>query len=42
MFIGAITMVIVVSIASHRWLSFNIIKPFASLSRYFNDVATGN
>ncbi|MFF0932976.1 methyl-accepting chemotaxis protein [Proteus mirabilis] len=41
MFIGAITMVIVVSIASHRWLSFNIIKPFASLSRYFNDVATG-
>ncbi|MBG3079883.1 Tar ligand binding domain-containing protein [Proteus mirabilis] len=41
MFIGAIAMVIVVSIAAHRWLSFNIIKPFASLSRYFNDVATG-
>ncbi|NBM54324.1 HAMP domain-containing protein [Proteus sp. G2669] len=41
MFIGAIAMIIVVSIAAHRWLSFNIIKPFASLSRYFNDVATG-
>ncbi|OAT46180.1 methyl-accepting chemotaxis protein I [Proteus hauseri ATCC 700826] len=41
MFIGAIAMVIVVSIAAHRWLSFNIIKPFASLSHYFNDVATG-
>ena len=41
MFIGAIAMVIVVSIAAHRWLSFNIIKPFGSLSNYFNDVATG-
>lgn len=41
MFIGAIAMVIVVSLAAHRWLSFNIIKPFASLSRYFNDVAIG-
>ena len=41
MFIGAIAMVIVVSIAAHRWLNFNIIKPFASLSHYFNDVATG-
>ncbi|WP_311752477.1 methyl-accepting chemotaxis protein [Proteus columbae] len=41
MFIGAIAMVIVVSLAAHRWLSFNIIKPFASLSHYFNDVATG-
>lgn len=41
MFIGAIAMVIVVSIAAHRWLNFNIIKPFASLSCYFNDVATG-
>lgn len=41
MFIGAVVMIIVVSIAAHRWLNFNIIKPFASLSRYFNDVATG-
>ncbi|MEQ4922437.1 methyl-accepting chemotaxis protein [Proteus hauseri] len=41
MFIGAIAMVIVVSIAAHRWLNFNIIKPFGSLSHYFNDVATG-